>query len=94
MTNSHVAGAPSCAPMEDEQLPKCEWQYWLIQGDQIVVGHYIRRGYLGHSVFAIADLPNDFVTAADLEALRISLARGEDGRPVFKLHLPYNTPTR
>jgi len=86
MTTSHVAGVLTLGP-GDEVLPKSEWQYWLIQDNQIVVGHYVRNGYLGHSVVALKDLPNDFVTAADLEARGISLARREDGRPVFKLHL-------
>jgi hypothetical protein len=71
----------------DEPLPKSEWQYWLVQDNQLVVGHFVRNGYLGHTVVSISDLPNDFVTAEDLEALGISLSRLKDRGPVFKLHL-------
>lgn len=71
----------------DELLPKNEWQYWLVQDNQIVVGHFIRGGYLGHTTVSLLDLPNDFITAADLEALGISLSRSEDGRAVFVAEL-------
>ncbi len=87
MTDSHVAGASSRAQPEDGPLPKDEWQYWLIQGDQIVLAHYVKNGHLGHSLFALRDLPNDLISTEDLEALGISTARFEDGSFVFKLEL-------
>ncbi len=78
---------------DDEILPKCEWQYWLMQGDKIAVGHYIRHGYLGYSAVSLADLPNDLVTADDLKSLGIALSRDEGNRPIFKLNLSYGEPS-
>lgn len=69
----------TCA--QRELLPKRRWRYSyepaneFVPHDRIVVGCYVKgpKRTLSYEVFHISDLPNDFVSAEDLEAIRVNL---------------------
>lgn len=58
-------------------LPKEEWTDWCIIGDRLVIGTHAHAelGSIHHTDFALTDLPNDFVTAEDLERLGVHLVK-------------------
>jgi hypothetical protein len=72
-------GTPS--DVDRELLPKSNWQYWFYPPDEhqncerIVVGGYVKgpNRTLSYELFLLSDLPNDFVSAQDLETILVNL---------------------
>ena len=64
-----------------ELLPKRVWRYWYepanesIKVERIILGCYVKgpNRTLSHEVFRLSDLPNDFVSAQDLECILSNL---------------------
>jgi hypothetical protein len=64
-----------------ELLPKSAWRYWFYPPDEwsdcerITIGCYVKgpKRSLSYELFRISDLPNDFVSAQELESILVNL---------------------
>lgn len=69
---------------ESRLLPKDAWEYWLVTGEKLLVMCWDDDPHVGYGVFPLSNLPNDFITAADLKRIGIHL---EQERPVYEVKL-------
>jgi hypothetical protein len=81
---SGVCAAALSNPFSDdhrELLPKSAWMYWFYPPDEhqnrerVVVGCYVKgpKRTLSYELFPFSELPNEFVSAQDLEAIIVNL---------------------
>lgn len=54
-----------------ESLPKSEWQTKRCGPDHVIVGMHTNGGRVYWTKFALADLPNDFVSEDDLKRVLV-----------------------